>query len=194
MTKSKENRGKHNIETVGIVDYKGGVVSVAEDIQLTCPAGAIGQSEDPVAIKITLEKPSTHLDMIVKSGLQNDVMFIAPVFNLQPNGQVFKKPVTLTTTLTIEKDSSRDVVIFHGTQNRDGKIVWEDVTHKSKIDLENEKLTVEMDGFSRIAVLLRLTSILTKNILTRLNLLGFNYTLSVLFKDNHPRAPLANSP
>ena len=150
--------------------------------------------EDPVAIKITLEKPSTHLDMIVKSGLQNDVMFIAPVLNLQPQTVECSRNLTLTTALTIDKDSSRDVVSFHGTQNRDGKIVWEDVTHKSKIDLENKKFTVKMDRFSRIAVLLKLTSILAKNILTRLNLLGFNYTLSVLFKDNHPRAPLANSP
>ncbi|XP_078354085.1 uncharacterized protein LOC144638728 isoform X1 [Oculina patagonica] len=187
VTTSKEN--KSQVQTFGIVDYKGGVV-VAEDVQLTCPTGAVGQSEDPVPIKITLEKPSTHCDMIVKNGLQNDVMLIAPVINLQPNGQVFKKPITLTTTLTIDEHSSRnDVLVLHGTQTTDGRIVWEDFTHKSKIDLENEKLEVEINHFSRIAVLLKLTSILAKDILTRLNISGFHYTLSVLFKDNHPHTP-----
>ncbi len=187
MTTSKGNKG--NVETVGIVDYKGGML-VAEDVQISCPTGAIGQSEDPVAIKMTLEKPSTHCDIIVKNGLQNDVMFIAPVINLQPNGQVFKKPLTLTATITIDKVSScEELLVLHGRQTKDGRIVWEDLTHKSKIDLENGKLKVEIDHFSRIAVLLKLTSILAKDILTRLNLAGFNYTLSVLFKDNHPHTP-----
>ncbi len=184
---AKEYEG--NVEAVGIVNYEGGVV-VAGDVQTICPTGAIGKLEDHVPIKITLEKPSTHCDMIVKNGLENDVMFIAPVINLQPNGQVFKQPVTVTAKLTIAKEASQsDVLILHGAQARDGKIFWQDITHKSRIDLAKKEMEVEIQEFSRIAALLRLTSILTKDIIARLNLLGFNYTLSVLFKSNHPYAP-----
>ena len=184
---AKENEG--NVVAVEIVNCEGGVV-VAQDVQVIFPNGAIGKLEGHVTIKIILEKPFTHCDMIVKNGLENDVMFIAPVISLQPNGHVFKQPVTVTTKLAIEKEASlNDVLILHGTQERDGKIVWKDITHKSKIDLEKKEMKVEIEEFSRIAALLRLTLILTKHIITRLNLTGFHYTLSVLFKGNHPHAP-----
>ncbi len=187
MVASKGN--KESIEAVGIVNYEGGAVD-AEEVQLNCPYGAISKTDDPVTIRITLEKPSTHCEMLVKNGLENIVKFIAPVINLQPNGQSFKKPVLVTTKLTINEDvSSSDVLVLHGTQAGDGKIVWEDITHESKIDFEKKVLKVKIDGFSRIAALLRLTSIFTKNIITRLNLTGFNYTLSVLFKDSQPHSP-----
>ena len=183
----KENQGS----VQGIVNAEGGIL-LAEDIQVFFPNGAITKLDDHVAIKIVLEKPSTHCDMIVKNGLENEVMFIAPVINLQPNGRVFKKPVTLQSKLTTETDAlrPRDVLVLHGTQARDGKIVWEDITHQAKIDPQKKELIVETNQFSRIAALLRLTSILAKNVVTRLNLRGFHYTLSVLFKDNHPHSPL----
>ena len=172
--------------------YEGDVVVFKEtkEVQVICPHGAIPEHVNHLTIKITLEKPSTHCNMIVKNGLENDVMFIAPVVNLQPNGQVFKKPVTVTTRLTIDRKASpSDVLILHGAQGRDGKIVWQDITHKSNIDFEKKEMKVEIEGFSRITALLKLTSIFTKNIITRLNLIGFHYTLLVLFKDNHPQAP-----
>jgi len=175
----------------GLVNHEGGVL-LAEDVQVIFPNDAISKSDEHVAIKVVLEKPSTHCDMIVKSGLENEVMFIAPVINLQPNGQVFKKPVTLQIKLTTETDAFQpsDVLVLHGTQARDGKIVWEDVTHQTNIDLQKKILEVKTNRFSRIAALLRLSSILAKNVLTRWNLWGFHYTLSVLFKDNHPHSPL----
>lgn len=177
------------LETVAIVNWEGREV-VGEDVHFFCPNGAIDKSDCNVAIKIHLEKPSRHCDMIVKNGLENDVTFITPVINLQPNGQVFKKPVTVTTKLATETDASvSNVLILHGTQARDGKVFWEDITCQSKIDLEKKELKVEINGFSLIAGLLRLTSILAKDVVTRLNLLGFNYTLSLLFKDNHPHSP-----
>jgi len=189
MPKFKENQGSFE----GIVDSEGGIL-LAGDVQVIFPNGALSKLDDHVAIKTVLEKPSTHCGMIVKNGLENEVMFIAPVINLQPNGQVFKKPVTLQTKLTTETVAFRpsDVLILHGTEARDGKIVWEDVTHQAKIDLQKKELKVEINRFSRIAALLRLTSILAKNVVTRLNLLGFNYTMSVLFKDNHPHSPLGD--
>ena len=187
MAIAKENEGK--AEAVGTVNYEGGEV-VAEDVQVIFPYGAISKEDNHVTIKITLEKPFKHCDMIVKNGLENYVMFIAPVINLLPNGQMFKQPVTVTTKLTIGKEASlSDVLILHGAQARDGKIFWQDITHSSKIDLEKKEMKVEIEGFSRIAALLRLTSIFTKNVITRLNLRGFNYTMSVLFKDNHPHTP-----
>ena len=185
MTTPKESKG--SVER--IVNYEGGVL-LAGDVQVVCPAGAISKMDDPMAIKIVLEKPSTHCGMIVTNGLENEVMFIAPVINLQPSGQVFRKPVTLKTKLTIETDaSSSDVLILHGTKARDGKIIWEDITHQSSIDLEKKDLRVNINRFSRIVALLRLTSILAKDIVTRLTILGFSYTMSVLFKDCHPHSP-----
>ena len=172
-----------------IMNCDGGTVA-AESIQLTCPAGAIKKSDEPVAIKVMLEKPSIHYDMLVNNGLENDVIFIAPVIRLQPNSQMFEKPVTVTTKLTIAENVFKgDILILHGTQGGDGKIIWKDVTHESKIDLEKKKLQVEINRFSRIVALLRLTSILAKDVIARLNFFGFNYTLSVLFKTNRPHAP-----
>ena len=177
----------------GIVNHEGGVL-FAEDVQVTFPNGALSKLDGDVAVKIGLEKPSTHCDMIVKNGLENEVLFIAPIINLQPNGQVFKEPVTLQTKLTTETDAFRpsDVLVLHGKQAADGKIVWEDITDQSTIDLEKKELKVQIFRFSFVAALLRLTSlmILAKDVVNRLNLLGFNYTMSVLFKDNHPHSTL----
>ena len=183
---------KENQKSVeGILNYEGGTI-FAEDIQVICPNGAISKSDDDVAIKVVLEDPSTHCDMIVKHGLENEVTFIAPVINLQPNGQVLKKPVTLQTKLATEIDAFRpsDVLVLHGTQAKGGKIVWEDITHQAKVDPQKKELKVETNRFSRIVALLRLTAILAKDVVNRLNLWGFHYTLSVLFKDNHPHSPL----
>ena len=180
-----------NAEAVKTINYEGGLM-VAKGVQLVCPYGAIGVLDDPVLIKLTLEDPSTHCDMIVANGLKNDIMFIAPIINLQPNDQAFEKPVVVTTKLAINNDASlSDLLILHGTQLQagDGKIIWENVTHESYIDLEKKELEVKVKKFSRIATFLRLTSILAKDVITRVNLLGFSYTLTMLFKDNHPRAP-----
>ena len=173
------------------MNYEGGVL-FAEDTQVIFPNGAISKLDGDLAIKLIVEKPSTHCDMIVKNGLQNEVMFITPVINLQPNGQEFKKPVTLQTKLTTETDAFRpsDILVLHGTQAMGGKVVWEDITDQCTIDLEKKELNVQIYHFSLITTLLRLTSILAKNVVIRLNLLGFNYTMSVLFKNDHPHAPL----
>ena len=190
MTTPKFNENGYS-KAEGIVNHEGGVL-FAEEVLLICPNGAISELDGDLAIKIVLEKPSTHCDMIVKNGLQNEVMFITPVVNLQPNSLEFRKPVTLQTKLTTETDAFRpsDVLVLHGTLAIDGNVVWEDITDQSTIDLENKELKVQIFRFSLLAVLLRLTSILAKDVVNRLNLLGFNYTMSVLFKDNHPYSPL----
>lgn len=189
MTTPKFNKNQSKVE--GIVNHEGGVL-FAEDVQVIFPNRAISKLEDDVVVKIFLEKPSAHCDMIVKNGLENKVMFIAPVINLQPSGQVFTKPVTLQIKLTTETDAFHpsDVLVLHGAQATDGKIVWEDITDQSTIDLEKKELKVQIFGFSLIATLLRLTSIFAKDVINRLNCLGFYYTMSVLFKNNHPHSPL----
>ena len=171
---------------------------VAADYQLECPPGALEKWDEPLAIKITLEKPSKHYDMLVKNGLENDVIFIAPIMNLQPNGQTFQNPVIVTAKLAIDENTlENNILILHGTQTRGGKIVWEDITHESEIDLQKKEVKVQINNFSLLAALLSVlrtpyyTAILAKDILNRVNWLGFNYTLSVLFKDNHPHSPLA---
>lgn len=190
MTPPTFNRNQSKVE--GIVNHEGGVF-FTEDVQVIFPNGAISKVDDDVVLKIFLEKPSAHCDMIVKNGLENEVMFIAPVLNLQPSGQVFEKPVTLQIKLSTETEAfcPSDVLVLHGSQATDGKIVWEDITDQSTIDLEKKELKVQIIGFFLIATLLRLTSIFAKDVINRLNLLGFYYTMSVLFKNNHPHSPLS---
>lgn len=181
-----------DVKATGVVNHEGGTV-VAPEFQLECPPGALEQSDGRLAIKITLEKPAKHYDMLVKNGLENDVVFITPIINLQPNGQTFKKPVMVSTKFTIEKNTVRNILVLHGTRTGGGKLVWEDITHESKIDLEKKELKVQINHFSLVVLvrMLSLTTILAKDILSRVNWLGFHYTLSVLFKDNHPLTPLA---
>lgn len=157
-------------------------------VKLTCPPGAV---DDPVNIKLKLEEPQRYCGLILNHGLENDLIFGAPIINCQPNGQTFKEHVTLTIAVDRnEKGNSTDaLLVLHGTPTTDGRIFWEDITQNSKFDLEKKELKVEIAQFSLIAVLLRLTWVHTKEIVTRLNVISFKYTLSVLFKSNHQHSP-----
>lgn len=157
-------------------------------VQLTCPAGAV---DDPLNIKLKLQEPLKYYGLILNHGLENDLTFVAPIINCQPNGQTFKKHVTLTIALDrYEKEISTEaLLVLHGTPATDGRIFWEDVTQGSKFDLEKKELKVKIAQFSLIAVLLRLTWVHTKEIVTRLNLISFKYMFLVLFKSNHQHLP-----
>ena len=176
-----------DVESSGLVTSEGGSVSV-NGVQLTCPAGAV---DDPVNIKLKLQEPLKCYGLILNHGLENDLIFVAPIINCQPNGHTFKKHVTLTIALDrYEKETSTEaLLVLHGTPAIDGRIFWEDVTRGSKFNLEKKELKVEIAQFSLIAVLLRLTWVHTKEIVTRLNLISFKYTLLVLFKSNHQHSP-----
>lgn len=176
-----------DVESSGIVTSEGGSVSV-NGVKLTCPPGAV---DDPVNIKLKLEEPQRYCGLILNHGLENDLIFGAPIINCQPNGQTFKEHVTLTIAVDRnEKGNSTDaLLVLHGKPTTDGRIFWEDITQNSKFDLEKKELKVEIAQFSLIAVLLRLTWVHTKEIVTRLNVISFKYTLSVLFKSNHQNSP-----
>lgn len=176
-----------DVESSGIVTSEGGSVSV-NGVKLTCPPGAV---DDPVNIKLKLEEPQRYCGLILNHGLENDLIFGAPIINCQPNGQTFKEHVTLTIAVDRnEKGNSTDaLLVLHGKPTTDGRIFWEDITQNSKFDLEKKELKVEIAQFSLIAVLLRLTWVHTKEIVTRLNVISFKYTLSVLFKSNHQHSP-----
>lgn len=181
---------KDNIIFSNIVTSKGGLL-FGKDVDLMCPQGAV---DDPVTVKITLEDPSKYYGLIAQRDLENDVMFASPIINLEPNGHVFKKPVTLTAKLQIENFHSADVLILHGTETRNGKITWLDITHHSEINEKNAEVIVEFGHFSIIAALQRLqkmTTILAKDIVYRLNVLPFHYTMSVLVNKNSLREELA---
>lgn len=153
-------------------------------VKLICPPGAV---DDPVAIKLILEEAYKYCALIFYHGLENDLKFGAPIINCQPNGQMFKKRVKFVIAIDSEKENSIDAfLVLHGTPTESGKIYWEDVTCNSKFDLENKELSVNIDRFSLIAVLVRLAWLQTKEIATRFNLLSFKYMLSVLFKSNRP--------
>ena len=165
---------------------EGGLVSV-KGVKLLCPPGAV---DDPVTVKLVLEEPYKYCGLILNHGLENDLIFGAPIINCQPNGQTFKKHVKFVLTLDNEKENSTDAfLVLHGTPAGGGKIYWEDITHNSKFDLENKELSVNIDHFSLIAVLVRLAWVQTKGIATRLNLISFKYMLSVFFKTNHRNLP-----
>ena len=86
--------------------------------------------------------------------------------------------------------SDGSFLILHGTQAPNRKVSWKDITHNSKYDSENEEIEIEIAGFSFVAFFWRLTyQILPTPIVSRLNFFSFNYTLSVLFKDNFPYSP-----
>ena len=176
-----------DVECSGLVTSEGGSVSV-NGVQLTCPAGAV---DNPVNIKLRLQEPRKYYGLILNHGLENDLIFVAPIINCQPNGQTFKKHITLITALDrYEKEISTEaLLVLHGTPATDGRIFWTDVTRVSKFNLEKEQLKVEIAQFSLIGVLLRLTQVRTKEIVTRLNLMPFKYTLLVLFKSNHHYSP-----
>ena len=163
----------------------GGVV-VRDNVRLVFPPGAV---DDPMSVNITLEDPSKFYELIVQKDLENDVMFTAPIINLEPSGHFFKKPLALVTKFKIENFKWDDVLILHGSKPRDGKITWQDITCTSKIDEPNAEVIIEIVHFSLVAVLVRFsrsTVIRTKEIISRLNLLSFNYTLSVLLNTSSP--------
>ena len=158
--------------------------------RLTWPSGAVN---DPVAITMTLEGPHKYYGLINEKELQNHIIFGAPVVRLQPNGQKFNTPVFVTIRLTNTEvmHSDGSFLILHGTQAPNRKFSWKDITHHSKYDSENEEIEIEIAGFSVVAFFWRLTyQILPTMIVSRLNFISFNYTLSVLFKDSSPHSPL----
>lgn len=175
-------------ETTGIMTSEGGSLS-ADGVRLTWPSGAV---DNPVAIKMTLEDPLKYYGLITEKELQNYIIFGAPVFRLQPNGQRFNTPVFVSTKLrnTEVTHSDGSFLILHGTQAPNRKVSWKDITHNSKYDSENKEIEIEIAGFSFLAFFLRLTcQILPPIIVSRLNFISFNYTLSVFFKDNSPHSP-----
>ena len=113
-------------------------------------------------------------------------MFGAPIISLEPTGRFFKKPLALISKLNM--NVTRDnVLILHGSKTGGEKITLQDVTGKSKTDEENAEVVVEIEHFSVIAILYRLSrSTLLCTIVTRLNVVAFDYTLSVLLKRNNP--------
>lgn len=175
-------------ETTEIMTSEGGTLS-ADGVRLSWPSGAV---DNPVAIKLTLEDPRKYYGLITEKELQNYIIFGAPVVRLQPNGQRFNKPVfvTIRKRSTEVTHSDGSFLILHGTQAPNKKVSWKDITHNTTYDSENEEINIEIAGFSIYAHFCRLSSqILPTVIVSRLNVLSFNYTLSVFFKDNSPHSP-----
>ena len=165
------------------VTSEGGVLA-GESVQLVFPPKAVDRS---LTVYVTLEDPSKYYGQFVLRDLENDVMFGTPIISLEPSGHLFKKPLTLIGTFNMNFDWN-DVFIFHGSKSGGEKITWHDVTHNSKIDEANTEVIIEIEHFSIIAILRKLsrtTLLCTRDILSRLNLLAFNYTLSVLLKKSN---------
>ena len=158
-----------------IINSEGGKV-VGEGVKLDVPPGAV---EKPVTISAAFQDPFSYYRLIVQKGLENDVVVAAPIIKLGPNGQVFKRPVKLTTKFTISDFKKTDVIVLLGTEGRNG-ISWEDVTRYSKIDEACEEVTTEMEHFTTQWVLRTFKRI--KSIVCRLTSTSFHYTLLVLMK------------
>ena len=165
-----------------------GAVVFGEDFKLVFPPGAVDNS---LSVNITSEDPSKYYGLIVQKDLENDAMFGAPIISLYPKGHVFKKPITLVTKLQIENVPKENMLILHGTEASDENITWCDITDKSKVDETNSEVTIEIGHFSRIVMLLKLTWIRSKEFISRMNLLAFNYTLSVLLNKDPEHEQLA---
>ena len=152
----------------------------ADGVQLVCPPGAV---DNPVYISITLEDPVKYYGLIVQKGLENDIVFASPIVTLHPNGHLFEKPVTLTTKIKMNMGGD-SFLVLHGTEATDGKISWLDISQNSVTNVSKKEVSVEIERFSLIWNLWKLTQIRTKQFVSRLNLSTFSYTLSVLFKQN----------
>jgi len=164
----------------GIITSEGGEVS-ADGVRLVCPPGAV---DNPVYINIILEDPVKYYGLIVQKGLENDILFASPIVTLHPKGQLFQKPVTLTTKIT-EIDMGNDgLLVLHGTEATDGKISWLDISQNAVTNATKKEVSIEIERFSLIWNLWKLIQISTKEFVSRLNLSPFNYTMSVLFKTN----------
>ena len=162
---------------------------VGEGVKLVCPPGAV---ERPVNVKITLEDPSKYCGLLVQNDLENDIMFCAPVINLQPNGYLFKREVELTVRLKGTLSSFDEVVILHGKETCLGQIAWQDITQNTiKSNERSDEVIITTERFSRIAAFIKRSLILTKDIASRLNLLGFNHSLLLLFNDKSVASQLA---
>ena len=160
-----------------ILTSKGGVVD-GEGVRLVYPPGAV---DSPVIVNVAFEDPSKYEGFLFRKDLENDVMFGAPMINLQPNGYLFKEPVTLTTKFAVQDVKCSDVLVLHGTDANDGKITWEDVTKNAIIDENVQEVTIEIKHFSRIVVLL-LKYTRSEDICPRFNSLAFHYDLLVFKK------------
>lgn len=170
-----------------IITNDGGRVA-GVDVELVFPPGAV---VNPVTITMELEDPSKYCGLVAQKELENDVMFCQPIISLQPSGHFFKKPVTLTSKFkTVGKIKFDEIVVLHGTEVRDGRIIWQDITHQSQFNERKSEVSIEIERFSIIASLWRLTMIRTKDIVSRLNLLAFNYSLSVLIDEKHDKLAL----
>ncbi|KAL9971284.1 hypothetical protein ACROYT_G023792 [Oculina patagonica] len=186
FSRNQASISKVNHASSGFVTTEGGSVSV-NGVTLTCPAGAL---DDFTTIKLKLEEPHKYCGLLVQRGLENVVIFDTPIVNCQPNGQKFKEYLELTIALDSEQSKSADTaIVLHGTRTSEGKYSWEDITHNSNFDSKKGEIKVEINHFSLIAVLLRLTWVHTKEIVTRLNLMSFKYMLSVLYKSNQQNLP-----
>lgn len=173
-----------------VINGKDNVFNIGRSVTLACPSGALDSRLETLNITLHLEDPSKYYELIVRRDLENDVMFGAPVINLEPSGHYFKKPLTLATKL-VSRFRSDDLLILHGFKAREGTtcITWHDITHTSRIDEANSEVVIEIYHFSLIAILLRLgrsTLLCTRDIVSRLNLVPFNYALSVLLKKSNP--------
>ena len=165
------------------VTSEGGVLA-GKSVQLVFPPKAVDSS---LTVYVTLEDPSKYYGQFVLRDLENDVMFGTPIISLEPSGHLFKKPLTLIITFNMNFDWN-DVLILHGSKSGGEKITWQDVTQNSKINKTNTEVIIEIEHFSIIAILCRLsrtTLRCTRDILSRLNLVAFNYTLSVLLKKSN---------
>ena len=176
--------------TSNIITSEGGEVA-GKGVKLVCPPGAVNK---PVTITLSLEDPAKHYGRIVEKDLENDVMIAAPVINLQPNGLLFKKPVTLTTNFEMKHFKCDDVLILEGTEDRDRKIVWRDITQASKLSLLDDKIAeviIEIEHFTLYEILCSLKSKSFTEMVTRLNRGAFNYTISALHNKNSIHEELA---
>ena len=161
-----------------IITHKGGKVS-GKLVLLKIPAGAVSH---PVSVQVTKEDPSKYYGPILQRNLENDGRLCAPILKLQPRGCRFRKPVTSSATYSINDCRCEDFLILDGTKERDGEVTWQDLTQNASIEkpFASVRVTIEIKGFSKIAAFLRLSVIRTKDIVTRLNLFAFSYTMTAL--------------
>lgn len=86
-----------------------------------------GVVDNLVYINIILEDLVKYYSLIVKWGLENDIVFVLLIVIFYFNGYLFKKFVILIIKIMIDEGNSGFFVLY-GIEVRDGKIFWLDIS------------------------------------------------------------------
>lgn len=68
-----------------VINREDNEFNIGPSVTLACPPGALDSRLETLSITIHLDDPSKYYGLIARRDLENDVMFGAPVINIEPS-------------------------------------------------------------------------------------------------------------